>query len=155
MWVVQTDGSGMAHWRPAATPGAHQTAVNHQVVTARGIVYEAVGTGADGRRLTYFGRFDPASLDFSEGRLPLSGYCHAGFAPAGAFDFVEHAGPPHEILSVHAGAGDALEVRRLHTLRSPDHDQQRFHAHPFLSPDRTRMFFTDWDERGFAQVHSL
>jgi hypothetical protein len=43
----------------------------------------------------------------------------------------------------------------LRTLRSPASEHQRDHAHPFLSPDRSRMFFTDWDEHGFSQVHSM
>ena len=152
MWVVGLDGTGYAHWRPPTAPGAHNAVVNHQVVTEGDIVYEAVEYLSDGRT-TWFGRFDPATGRFSEGRLPLPGYVHAGFDPAGTFDFVEHAGPPHQILSVHPG--DPLELRELVNLRSPDHEQQRHHAHPFLSPDRTRLFFTDWDEAGFAQICSI
>ena len=153
MWVVNIDGSGFAHWRPSSAAGAVHTAVNHQVVTRNGIVYEAVGEDAAGRRVTRFGRYDPATGRFSEGTLPLLGYCHAGFDPAGTFDFVEHAGPPHEILAVHPG--EPLEVTPLVQLRSPDHDQQRHHAHPFLSRDRKVMFFTDWDEAGFAQICAM
>lgn len=152
MWVIGLDGTGFAHWRPPTAPGAHNAVVNHQVVTENGIVYEAVEYRPDGRT-TWFGRLDPATGAFSEGRLPLPGYVHAGFDPAGRFDFVEHAGPPHQILSVHPG--DPLEVRELVRLSSPDHEQQRHHAHPFLSPDRTRLFFTDWDEAGFAQICSI
>ncbi len=153
MFVVRTDGSGVEHWRPPAAPGAHDAVVNHQVVTATGIVYEAVDYRPDGTRHTWFGRFDPDSRRFAEGLLPVRGYVHAAFDPAGTFDFVEHAGPPHQILSVHPG--NPLETRVLRTLRSPDHDQQRHHAHPFLSPDRKTMFFTDQDERGFSQLHSI
>lgn len=152
MWVVGLDGTGLAHWRPPTAPGAHNAVVNHQVLTQNGIVYEAVGYRKEART-TWFGRFDPDMGAFSEGRLPLPGYVHAGFDPAGRFDFVEHAGLPHQILSVHPG--DPLEVRELVSLRSPDHEQQRHHAHPFLSPDRQRLFFTDWDEDGFAQVCSI
>ena len=153
MWVVKIDGSGFAHWRPSAAPGTEHTAVNHQVITRNGIVYEAVGEEAAGRRVTRFGRFDPATQSFAEGTLPLPGYCHAGFDPAGTFDFVEHAGPPHEILAVHPG--EPLRVTPLVQLGSPDHDQQRHHAHPFLSRDRKLMFFTDWDEAGFAQICAM
>jgi hypothetical protein len=46
-------------------------------------------------------------------------------------------------------------VTPLVQLRSPDHDQQRHHAHPFLSRDRKVMFFTDWDEAGFAQICAM
>jgi hypothetical protein len=153
MWVVRTDGAGFTHWRPSSAPGTEHTAVNHQVVTGNGVVYEAVGEDAAGHRLTRFGRFDPPSGRFTEATLPLPGYCHAGFDPAGTFDFVEHAGPPHEILVVHPG--DPLRVTPLVRLRSPDHDQQRYHAHPFLSRDRKVMYFTDWDEAGFAQICAM
>jgi len=152
MWVTDLDGTHIEHWRPPDAPGAHNAVVNHQVVTARGIVYEAVDYDPAGRK-TWFGRFDPGSRRFEEGLLPLSGYIHAGFDPGGRFEFVEHAGPPHRIVSVHPG--DPLEVRPLVTLRSPDHEQQRHHAHPFLSPDRRELFYTDWDEAGFAQLHSV
>jgi hypothetical protein len=153
MFVLRTDGTGLEHWRPPAAPGAHDAVVNHQLVTANGIVYEAVDYRPDGTRRTWFGRFDPETRRFSEGLLPVPGYVHAGFDPAGTFDFVEHAGPPHRILSVHPG--DPLATRVLRTLGSPDHDEQRHHAHPFLSPDRQDLFFTDWDEAGFAQIHSI
>ena len=153
MWVVKTDGTGFEHWRPSRMPGTQKTAVNHQLVTRNGIVYEAVGEDGSGNRVTRFGRFDPVTRTFSEGTLPLPGYCHAGFDPAGTFDFIEHAGPPHEILTLHPG--DPLGVTPLLTLRSPDHDQQRHHAHPFLSRDRRTLFFTDWDDDGFAQIHSM
>lgn len=153
MWVVKIDGSGFQHWRPSAAPGTQYTAVNHQVITRNGIVYEAVGEDAAGHRVTRFGRFDPRNGSFVEGTLPLPGYCHTGFDPAGTFDFVEHAGPPHEILAVHPG--ESLSVTPLVRLRSPDHDQQRHHAHPFLSRDRKVMFFTDWDEAGFAQICAM
>ena len=152
MWVIGIDGSGYEHWRPPAAPGAHNAVVNHQVITRNGIVYEAVDYRPDGTRQTWFGRFDPASRGFEEGLLPLPGYVHAGFDPAGTFGFVEHAGPPHQVLSVHPGT--PLEVQSIVTLRSPDHEQQRHHAHPFLSLDRRTLFFPDWDENGFAQIHS-
>lgn len=153
MWVIRIGGAGFDHWRPASAPGALGTAVNHQLVTKVGIVYEAVGEDEHGRRRTRFGHFDPRTKSFAEGTLPLPGYCHAGFDPAGTFDFVEHAGPPHEILAVEPGT--PLRVTPLVRLNSPDHDQQRHHAHPFLSRDRRTMFFTDWDEAGFAQIHAM
>ena len=48
-----------------------------------------------------------------------------------------------------------LETRVLHTLRSPDHNDQRYHAHPFLAADRQWLYFTDLSEQGFAQVCRL
>jgi hypothetical protein len=157
MWVVRLDGTGVEHLRPATAPGAHGAAVNHQVVTARGIAYEATVDTATGERQTWFGIFDPASGEFSEKLLPVDGYVHTGFDPAGRFAFVENAGARHELLTVHRARtpGGPLETRLLRTLRSPAHDDQRHHAHPFLSPDRQRLYFTDWSAEGFAQVCAM
>jgi hypothetical protein len=43
----------------------------------------------------------------------------------------------------------------LRTLASPDHDDQRHHAHPFLAMDRKRLYFTDWSPSGHAQICAL
>ena len=86
----------------------------------------------------------------------MSGYVHVGWDPKGTFGFIEHAGERHELLSVQPSTGPgAVEVKLLRTLRSPFHDHQRHHAHPFLSPDRKRLFFTDWDEAGYSQVYAV
>ncbi|MBI4923492.1 MAG: PD40 domain-containing protein [Devosia nanyangense] len=157
MWVVKLDGSGVEHLRPATAPGAHGAAVNHQVVTARGIAYEATVDTARGERQTWFGIFDPESGEFSEKLLPVDGYVHTGFDPAGRFAFIENAGARHELLTVHRARapGGPLETRLLRTLMSPAHDDQRHHAHPFLAPDRRRLYFTDWSAEGFAQVCAM
>ena len=156
MWTIGVDGGPTKHLRPSTAPGAHG-AVNHQVVTRRGIVYEATGDAPGGRRETWFGRYDPATDTFEEGQLPIDDYVHAGFDPDGTFDFVEHAGERHELFAVQPAPdpGAPLGLKLLRTLRSPFHDHQRHHAHPFLSPDRRRLFLTDWDENGYSQVHAL
>jgi hypothetical protein len=114
----------------------------------------------DGRggSTTWLGRYDPRTHRFEEQLLPVSGYVHVGFDPAGMLDFVEHAAADrHEMLTVHRGSDPAapLELRVLRRLRSPATDNQRDHAHPFLSPDRTRLYFTDWSEDGFSQICSM
>jgi hypothetical protein len=155
MWIIGVDGTGIRHLRPADASGAHGAMVNHQVITDRGIVYEAVAYG-DGNN-TYFGRYDPTTDRFAEALLPIEGYVHAGFDPAGRFDFVEVAGARHELLAVlpATAPGEPRGVARLRTLRSPDHNDQRHHAHPFLARDRQRLYFTDWSEQGFAQIFAL
>ena len=157
MWVVSLDGSGVRHLRPADAPGAHGVAVNHQVITERGIAYEATGEDAAGNRMTWFGKYDPRSDTFEEGRVPIDGYAHTGFDPAGRFDFIENAGTRHEIFSVHPARtnGGPLEIKLLRRLSSPAHDDQRHHGHPFLSPDRRTMYFTDWSAAGFDQICAL
>ena len=48
-----------------------------------------------------------------------------------------------------------LQLSLLRTLSSPDHNDQRHHAHPALSPDRRTLYFTYWSPDGFAQVCAL
>ena len=157
MWVVKLDGTDTRHLRPETAPGAHGAMVNHQVVTARGIAYEAVAYYPDGGRDTYFGCYDMARNTFTERLLPTDGYVHVGFDPAGSFDFVENSGKSHTLLSVHPGLDPdmPLVTRLLRRLSSPDHDDQRHHAHPFLAADRRRLYFTDWSPQGFAQICAM
>jgi hypothetical protein len=154
MWTIRLDGTGEHHLRPADAPGAHGAMINHQVVTARGIAYEAVRYLPEGRE-TYFGMYDPATHGFSEAPLPADGYVHVGFDPAGRFEFVESAGDRHELLAVRHVEGGGLAVDLLRRLESPAHDDQRHHAHPFLASDRRWLYFTDWSDRGFAQLCAL
>jgi hypothetical protein len=157
MWLVDLDGSNVRHVRPETAVGAHGAMVVHQVVTARGVAYEAVNYRAPSGRETWLGMYDPASDGFTEALLPAEGYVHVGFDPAGRFDFVENSGREHTILAVHPGEtpGAPLHTTLLRKLSSPDHDDQRFHAHPFLAADRRRLYFTDFSPKGFAQVCAL
>lgn len=50
MWVVNLDGTGLAHWRPPGAAGAHNAVVNHQVVTEAGISTRRWSIGATGGR---------------------------------------------------------------------------------------------------------
>jgi hypothetical protein len=157
MWSVRLDGSDIRHLRPAGAPGAHGAAINHQVVTARGIAYEAVGPGSNRMRQTWFGLYHPQNDRWEEALLPIQGYAHVGYDPAGLFGFVENAGAHHEIVLVKPATevGGPLGVEALHALRSPDHNDQRHHAHPALSSDRRTLFFTDWSPQRFAQICAL
>jgi hypothetical protein len=157
IWTVDLRSNSIDRIRPADASGAHNAEIVHQVVTDRGIVYEAVSGRYDGPVRNFLGRYDPIDRRFEEAELPVDGYVHTGFDPAGRFMLIEHAGKRHELLAVHGdlGRGAPLELRTLRTLRSPISDEQRHHAHPFLSNDRRTLFFTDWCERGFGQIHSL
>ncbi len=154
MWVIDIDGSNIRHLRPADAPGAHGAMVNHQVITTRGIAYEAVAYLPGGRE-TYFGMYDAATDRFSEALLPADGYVHVGFDPAGQFDFAECAGLKHELLAVHHAEDGQLTTSLLRRLASPAHDDQRHHAHPFLATDRQWLYFTDWSPEGFAQICAM
>jgi hypothetical protein len=174
MWTVGVEGGETQHLRPGDADGAHGAEVVHQHVTSRGIAYEAVypasavDSSPEDERTTYLGLYDPATSQFAQLELPVQGYIHVGLDPAAEFWFVERTGSQqHELLSVEGPPdpssadhgkrrGDA-KVAKLELLRKlgmPAH-QQRRHAHPFLSPDRTELFFTDRGSDRFSQVHRL
>jgi hypothetical protein len=150
MWVVQLDGSAVRVLRPHDENGS----VVHQVVTQKGIFYEAC-RHVDGRRENCFGRYDPSTDTFSEVPLPGLGYVHTGFDPAGKFLFFENDDcDKHQLLSAHyPHDADRYALRTLKTL-TPIGFGQRYHAHPFLSPDRAQIFFTEVLD-GFSQVCAL
>ena len=86
--------------------------------------------------------------------LPGMGYVHTGLDPEGRFLFFENMGDTHEVLSAHFPHDP--ERFRLNLLRrlGPIPFGQRYHAHPFLSPDREWMYFTEVVD-GFSQVSAV
>lgn len=151
MWTVGLDGSGVRALRPRDAHGA----IVHQVVTRRGLYYEAVAK-EDGKTANWFGRYDPGTDSFEEVLLPVDGYVHTGLDPAGRFLFFENHGKTHELYSAHFPRHP--EKRRFTRLRSmapyPGSGGQRFHAHPALSPDRKSLIYTEVID-GFAQVCAM
>ena len=150
MWIVNLDGSGVRTLRPEDEHGS----IVHQVVTETGIFYEAC-TRFDGHRENWFGRYDVETDAFNEVQLPGLGYVHTGFDAAGKFLFFENDdGSTHQLISAHFPHDpDRFELRILKTL-TPIQRGQRYHAHPFLSPDRTQLFYTEVLD-GFSQVCAL
>jgi Tol biopolymer transport system component len=150
MWIVNLDGSDVRILRPADDHGS----IVHQVVTDDGIYYEAVKRDPDARE-NWFGRYDVASDTFDEVQMPGLGYVHTGFDPGGKFLFFENDnGETHQLLSAHHPHDpDRYELRVLKTL-TPIQRGQRFHAHPFLSPNRKQLFYTEVLE-GYSQVCAM
>ena len=154
MWIIRIDGTGMRTLRP---PDEHGSIV-HQVVTRAGIFYEAVGgRTAGGKRKNWFGRYDLDTEKFEEVLLPeIDGYVHTGLDPAGRFLFFEEHGQKHRLFSLHFP--HHAERRLVKPLREmalyPAPGGQRYHAHPFLSPDRKRLFYTEVID-GHSQVCAI
>lgn len=153
MWTIGIDGSSRRTLRP---PDAHGSVV-HQVVTKNGIFYEAVGDKEKSGAHNWLGRYDLATDTFEEVPLPeIDGYMHTGLDPAGRFLFFEEHGKTHHLFSLHFPHDPAR--RRIQTLRSmalyPAPGGQRYHAHPFLSPDRRWVFHTEPID-GFSQICAL
>lgn len=152
MWIVHLDGSGVRSLRPADEHGW----VVHQVVTTKGIFYEAV-SNREGDRSSYLGCYDLLSDTFTETRLPFPGYVHTGFDPLGEVTFLEHHGDQHQLVRIHH-FGDperqSLEVLRTMAPYPADQPGQYCHAHPFMTADRDRIFYTEVID-GHAQICSV
>ncbi|MEO8206838.1 MAG: hypothetical protein ABI615_11705 [Chthoniobacterales bacterium] len=154
MWTVGTDGKNIRHLRPRTAEGAHDAEICHQIITDNGILYEANFRQDDQHRV-YLGRYDEKTDTFEEVLLPDVGYVHAGNDPAGKFLFLEIAGKTHEIRSLHFPRDPSrLSMQTIRRL-APFREGQRNHAHPFLTPDRKWMIFTDDSENGFNQVYRI
>lgn len=152
MWLVNLDGSGRRALRPEDEHGWPI----HQVVTRRGIYYEAVDSKGRSGVKNWFGRYDLATDRFAEIPLPrVDGYMHTGWDPEGRFLFFENHGKTHEILSLHFPRIESrTQFRRLRSIAPYPAPGQRYHAHPFLGPDRGWMFYTEVIE-GYSQVCAL
>ncbi len=150
MWTVNIDGSGARTLRSSADGHG---AVCHQVITENGLFYEA-NESVDGERRVWIGRYDLDNDTFVEELLPNVGYVHTGRDPAGKLRFFENqeGSHRHQLLLVHE-RGDAIEVEVLREL-APIIRGQRYHAHPFLSPDRQWLFFNEVID-GFSQICAL
>ncbi|MEM7534951.1 MAG: hypothetical protein AAF639_22430 [Chloroflexota bacterium] len=153
MWTVMMDGSDVRTLRGRTERGD----ICHQIITERGIYFEAnVHHTDNGSREVWYGLYDLATDTWDEVQLPGLGYVHTGNDPAGKFLFVENqdGSKGHQLLSIHHPHDP--EKYRLNTLRTltPIIRGQRFHAHPFLGPDRQWLYFTEVVD-GFSHVSAL
>jgi len=156
MWVMPI--TGHLPKRPGdlrvLRPPDERGRVCHQVVTARGIDYE-VFAKFDGRQVNYVGRHAWPGDTWHEVRLPAEGYAHTGFDPAGRLLICEVAGETHGLYALlHPLDDGRREFRRLRGLPPYPGHGQRFHAHPFLGPDRRWVYFTEAVD-GVSQVCRL
>lgn len=139
MWRMDLDGRELGTLRPADAHGAPC----HQSVTADGIWYETINPGKEPR--TWLGRYDLDAGTWQEFPVPQPGYVHVGHDPAGRLAFYEIAGPPHRLVLVrHPFDAKRRRFEPLLTLPPyPAHaGGQRYHAHPFLGPDRRWVYHT-------------
>jgi hypothetical protein len=141
MWVLDLETGASRALRPRDDHGA----VVHQVVTARGIYYEAVQATPGGRQ-SWLGRYDLERDDFDEVPLPELGYVHTGRDPAGERIVFEIAGETHDLVEV-LGFESPQPVRfsliRRLAPYPPHEGGQRYHAHPFFGPDRRWLYHTE------------
>jgi len=154
MWTVRIDGSDGRQLSGHPNHGN----ICHQISTERGICYESNIRGK-GEHQVFFGRYDMQTGQYEDVQIPGVGYVHTGNDPAGNFLFIENqeTGDPngkHEILSVHFPRDpERFELRLLRSLQ-PIIRGQRYHAHPFLGPDRRTLYFTEVID-GYSQIQAL
>lgn len=152
MWTIGLGDGPVRSLRPRDTRGG----VCHQVVAGRVILYE---TSVD-RGSSWFGRYALDTDTWQEWELPADiGYVHTGNDPQGSFFVIEACSASRHALYVVRPEPDSerADVELLHELNPKVYDeldQQRYHAHPFLSPDRQQLFFTDVVD-GYSQVCSI
>lgn len=155
MWLIGVDGTGERELRP----GDERGQVCHQVVTDSGLLYETNHGFYEHAGHSWFGRYSIADDSYIEWQLPVLGYVHTGRDPAGEAFFIEAAGEHHGIYHViprpDSREADVVLLYRLNEHGHNDlYDQQRYHAHPWLGPDRRRLFFTDVID-GHSQILSI
>ena len=151
MWTINLNGTDRRTLRGRTEHGD----ICHQIITAQGIYYES-NVHHGGQRDVWYGRYDLATDTWDEVQLPGLGYVHTGNDPAGRFLFAENQDGTkgHQLLSIHHPHDP--EKYRINTLRTltPIIRGQRFHAHPFLGPDRRWLYFTEVVD-GFSHVSAL
>jgi len=164
--LVNHERSGNGMWTQPLHGGSDETTLRpadehgrvcHQVLTEGGLRYETSGASSGH---TWLGSYDLASDTWEEWELPGDlGYVHTGNDPAGRLPFIEAcSAQSHGLYLVDLPERERVAtVQLLHPLNPDVHDrldQQRHHAHPFLGPDGTSMFFTDVVD-GYSQIFSL
>ncbi len=148
MWMINTDGSGYRHLRPGDEHGQ----VCHQVITPKGILYEAYTSEQEGK--CWFGRYDLQTHKHEEVFLPDVRHIHTGNDPGGEFLFCDSRTDVQDIFTIHYPRDPRrFTMKRLRRLSKMTAEGQRHHCHPFLGPDRKAMYWTEMID-GFSQVCS-
>lgn len=157
------DGNGMwimdLHQGPSSIrvlrPQDEAGSICHQVITQRGIDYE-VFRKSEGTLANTVGHYYWPEDRWVETTLDVKGYSHTGLDPAGRFCFFEVSGKDlHALYALlHPMDPAKRELRLLKELAPYAGRGQRYHAHPFLTPDRSKMIFTEALE-GVSQVFAL
>ncbi|WP_168119054.1 PD40 domain-containing protein [Paenibacillus sp. HB172176] len=153
MWMMEMDGSGVRELRP----DPDNKGVNHQVITERGIYYETMAkVNEKGERIVRIGKYDLQTDSYEEIGLTGLGYAHTGWDPAGNFLFFENmlginGEEGHELFALHYPKDPQRTKRNVLRTMPAIRRGQRFHGHPFLSPDRKWLFYTEVVD-GYSQV---
>lgn len=144
MWSLSLERGVFSH--RSLRPRNRNGRVCHQIVTKRGIFYEAWDRWGD-TMPTQGGVLNWPEGDYGETLLPERGYTHTGNDPEGLLRFYEVAGRRHLLYQLHADNTHTV----LAELPPYPHPGQRWHAHPFIGPRRDGICFT-LEVEGRSQV---
>ena len=107
---------------------------------------------------TFIGQINVDGSDPQFWSLGSSGYCHVGHDPAGTFLFASidngndcHG---HHIAEIKPQPDGTAQLHRL-TGDLPSGTDQRWHAHPVLTPDRRTIVYTAMGEDGFCHIYEV
>ena len=114
---------------------------------------------ADRRLLeTFVGQMNVDGTDCRMWSLGYSGYCHIGHDPAGEFLFasVDNGNDAcgHHIAVIEPTGNGKAHLKRL-TADLPAGTDQRWHAHPVLTPDRQAILYTSLGDDGFCHIYEV
>ena len=151
MWSVHVSGdpATIRKLRPENANGR----VCHQVVTKRGIYFEAFRSFT-GNHESWIGRYDWPGESWTETPLDVGGYSHTGFDPAGDLAVFEVSGEQHLLLALKHPGTVEVQTEVLRALPPYPGRGQIYHAHPFFGPDANTLYFTEIAD-GRSQVCSL
>ncbi len=145
--------NGLGMWTHDLATGEQKTLgstradhhIVHQVITRRGVLYEAVNAAA--QPPTYrLGRWDPITGHVEDYPVPAGGYLHTGHDPEGLVPILEDAGPTAHTLMVvrHLADKSRRQIVPIRDLSLYPARGQRYHGHPFLGPAPGQANGRDW-----------
>lgn len=114
----------------------------------------------DQRRLleTFIGQIDADGGDPQFWSLGHSGYCHVGHDLEGAFLFASidnsNGIVGHHLAAVEPRTDGTAQLHRV-TANLPSGSDQRWHAHPVLTPERTGIVYTAMGDDGFCHLYEV
>jgi len=107
---------------------------------------------------TFIGQIDADGSDPQAWSLGYSGYCHVGHDLAGEVRFasVDNGNDVcgHHLAMVEPRPDGKADLHRI-TTNLPSGNDQRWHAHPLLTPDHRSIVYTAMGDDGFCHIYEV
>jgi len=123
------------------------------------VSFEATVLDADRELVgTHIGQADADGSNPRTWRLDHCGYCHVGHDPDGRFLFAAvdngNTACGHHLAAIEPRPDGTAGLRRL-TADLPSGSDQRWHAHPVLTPDRRGIVYTALGDDALCHVYEV